>query len=416
MPGFIHAAARVAAAGTLAVLLCGSAPVGSAVARQAAMAVASADPVSLYEQPGWDAPALLALAPGDPVEIAGDPVTGSDGGEWLPVVAGGAYGFLPSWAVGAAWEEGAATGGVDAAQPATDDPPDQAPAGEPAAAPAQVGSASYALFASEAVNLRAAPSPGAEVLAVLPGATQVEISGDAVDGFLPVSAGGVAGWVAMEYLADVPPAAAPPAGGIAQETAVTAPEEPAAAPGERRGGRARAGRDGAAASGERLASTIAFPFRGGTWQVIQGYNGGTHTNRSEFARYKYAIDWERVDGETAGAPVYAPVSGTVAWTDPGSGGMMIDTGSGWGIVLFHVIYDGGMSAGAVVEQGQRIGRICGPSDLGYMNGAHVETDVWRLNADGSHDSVPFTGEFTIGGYDFPDVGGSNQHMSVQVEG
>ena len=41
----------------------------------------------------------------------------------------------------------------------------------------------------------------------------------------------------------------------------------------------------------REASTgIAWPIAGGEWKVVQGYNTGTHTNRSGIAQYKYSLD------------------------------------------------------------------------------------------------------------------------------
>lgn len=401
------------------------------------MAVASADPIQLRDQPGWESAALLDLMPGASLEVSGAAQIAPDGAEWVPVVADGVFGFLPSWAVGEAWTGAATDGEIAAEQPAAETAADAAPTESIEAAPADVGAPAMTdpgeapadaepvadpapvatLYVSEDVNLRAGPQPDAEVLSVLPAATAVNVSGEAVDGYVPVSGGGIDGWIASEYLAGAAPAPEA-AAADAEGGAVAAPEPapdavPAAASELAAKGRPGDGKDDRSGA-EKPASVIAFPFRGGTWQVIQGYNGGTHTNRSDFAKYKYAIDWARVDGDTAGAPIYAPVGGSIGWTDPGSGGLMIDTGAGWGIVLFHVVPDRGIGAGGMVEQGERIGRICAPGDPGYMNADHVETDVWILNGDGSHDSIPFTGEFTIGGYDFPDVGGNNQHMNFKV--
>jgi murein DD-endopeptidase MepM/ murein hydrolase activator NlpD len=155
-----------------------------------------------------------------------------------------------------------------------------------------------------------------------------------------------------------------------------------------------------------------WPFAGGEWEVVQGYNGATHNNRGGFAQYHYALDWARVDGDTAGQPVYAPVSGTIQWADRGSGGLMIDAGNGYGVAVLHVTVEG-VSRGDRVERGQRIGTISGPGGDGYMSMAHIEINAWRLNGNG-HESVPFVGQNAIAGQEFPDVGGGNQHMGARV--
>src|SRR5690606_5907610 len=90
-----------------------------------------------------------------------------------------------------------------------------------------------------------------------------------------------------------------------------------------------------AAAPSNQSTGIIWPFAGGEWKVVQGYNNGTHTNRGGFAQYKYSLDWARTDGKTAGEPVYAPVSGAIQWTDRGSGGILIDAGNGYGVALFH---------------------------------------------------------------------------------
>jgi hypothetical protein len=147
--------------------------------------------------------------------------------------------------------------------------------------------------------------------------------------------------------------------------------------------------------------------------VVQGYNNGTHTNRSGFAQYKYSLDWARVDGDTAGQPVSAPVSGTVRWTDRGSGGMLIDAGNGYGVAVFHVTIDRGLGRGDRVERGQSIGTISGPGGEGYMSIAHIDITAWRLTNNG-HEAVPFEGPNAIAGMEFPDTGGTNQHMGARV--
>ena len=68
---------------------------------------------------------------------------------------------------------------------------------------------------------------------------------------------------------------------------------------------------------------------------------------------------------------------------------------------------------SAVEQGQRIGTISGPGGDGYMSMAHIDITVWRLSGRG-HESVPFIGPNAIGGREFLDSGGANQHMGATV--
>jgi murein DD-endopeptidase MepM/ murein hydrolase activator NlpD len=158
---------------------------------------------------------------------------------------------------------------------------------------------------------------------------------------------------------------------------------------------------------------IIWPMSGGEWKVVQGYNNGTHTNRSGFATYKYSLDWARAEGKTEGQPIYAPVSGTIEWTDGSSGGILINAGNGYGVALFHVVLNRA-GRGDSVTQGEQIGVVAGPGDPGYMNMTHFEIACWKLKANGNHESVPFDGHNSIAGQAFPDTGGTNQYMDARV--
>jgi murein DD-endopeptidase MepM/ murein hydrolase activator NlpD len=242
---------------------------------------------------------------------------------------------------------------------------------------------------------------------VLPPGTALSIDGPAENGFVPVTGNGTSGWVAAQLVGEGAAAAAPetapdanaPPGDVPTPVPTTAPLPTSPEPD------LEAGRD--------ESTGIAWPMAGGEWKVVQGYNTGTHTNRSDFAQYKYSLDWARVEGDTAGEPVFAPVSGTVQWVDRGSGGMLVDAGNGYGVAVFHVTLDGDLTRGATVERGQRIGTISGPGGDGFMSMAHIDITVWRLSGRG-HDSVPFIGPNAIAGHEFPDTGGANQHMGATV--
>jgi uncharacterized protein YraI len=475
------AACRRGLAWLVAVVLC----LGPALAGVGAQDAAGGGPASiasggesvlLRDQPGYEAASLAELSDGSALEVTGDVVMAADGTAWVPVVAAGQSGYVPAGYVGAASTAPAPPADAAAA------PASSAAAPEPVvAAPAGV-----AATTTTDANLRTAPSTDADVVLVLPPGTPLSVTGELENGFVPVTANGSTGWVAVDLITEgSPPTAAPvaaptdantpfdatamtdldlraapdpssavlatvPAGSAmrttggpqngyfpvehagqigwvdgtalsipgAETTAVTPPTvdvttpapaplpDPVTATGET-----------APAEAERRArgesTGIVWPFAGGEWEVVQGYNNGTHTNRSGFAQYKYSLDWARVDGDTAGQPVSAPVSGTVRWTDRGSGGMLIDAGNGYGVAVFHVTIDRGLGRGDRVERGQSIGTISGPGGEGYMSIAHIDITAWRLTNNG-HEAVPFEGLNAIAGMEFPDTGGTNQHMGARV--
>jgi hypothetical protein len=383
-----------------------------------AVIASAGEPVLLRQQPGYDAAVLATLGDGNALEVAGGPVTAADGTAWLPVVAGGQSGYVPAGYVPSAPAAVAPAAAPESVPAAVPEPPAEpvaassmtsesalAPASNPAV-PAPVPSGAAATTTD--ANLRSAPSVDAAVLTVLLPGTSLSIDGQVENGYVPVTGNGASGWVARELIADgsslsIPSgetastALVPVDGSITAPAESPAPASPATAP---------------AASSE--STGISWPFAGGEWEVVQGYNTGTHTNRSGFAQYKYSLDWARVDGDTAGQPVFAPVSGTVQWVDRGSGGMLVDAGNGYGVAVFHVTLDRDLARGGTVERGQRIGTISGPGGDGYMSMAHIDITVWSLAGRG-HDAVPFTGENAIAGQEFPDIGGANQHMGVTIE-
>jgi uncharacterized protein YraI len=352
--------------------------------------------VLLRGNPGYDASVLTTLGDGSALDVAGSPVTAADGSTWLPVVANGQSGYVPA--------------GYVATAPATDAAPTDGPPVSDADAADPIPVSVSATTTD--TNLRADPSANAAVLEVLPPGTTLSVNGAQENGFVPVTVNGSSGWVAVELLAQgTEPAtvetdgttASEPAPLVATDDGAAAEAAPFAAPAPN-----------SSTNKDRRDSTgIVWPFSGGQWEVVQGYNNGTHTNRSDFAQYKYAMDWARSDGNTAGQSIYAPLSGTIQWIDRGSGGILVDAGNGYGVALFHVTYVRGLAGGDQVERGQRIGQISGPGGDGYESMAHVEIDSWRLNGNG-HESVPFDGPNAIAGQEFPDTGGTDQYMGATV--
>jgi len=257
-----------------------------------------------------------------------------------------------------------------------------APTPSPSPSPAP-GPVTGTAVVTTALNLRAGPSTGDAVLAVMPAGVSVGITGGAQNGFYPVSYNGTAGWAFGTYLAlGGAPAPSP------------TPSTPPTAGG----------------------SGITWPFGSGPWYISQGYNGSSHYNSGSSYQYYYSFDLARDDGATAGQAVLSPVSGTVRWTEYGSGGISIDLGNGYAVAFFHVTMDPSIVAGARVSQGQYMGFVSGPGGPGYVGFAHIHLTVWQTSDGGnwSRIAVPFTGANAIAGQSFPDTSGFNQHRGFRI--
>jgi uncharacterized protein YgiM (DUF1202 family) len=456
----LHPVRRLLVGAVVVALTCGPLSLDVAAQDAAPIIASGGEIVLLRDAPGWDAAAVSELADGSALQITGDAVSAPDGSLWSPVSANGVTGYVPAGYVGAGSAEAVP---VEAAPLETDDawapetvemasdpavadvapveaaPAEAAPvvsqdpvvAQDPIMAPVATGAATVT-----DANLRTAPSADASIMQVLPPGTPLTVDGAAQNGFVPVSGGGTSGWIAQELLAQqaepvaldptlavpdasVDPANADPAlAAPATESATVTEPPPLVAPDATTATMAEpAPAENVPAPPPVIASEtstgIIWPMSGGEWKVVQGYNNGTHTNRSNFATYKYSLDWARVDGKTEGQPIYAPVSGTIEWTDGSSGGLLINAGNGYGVALFHVVLNRS-GRGDSVTQGEQIGVVAGPGDPGYMSMTHFEIAVWKLKGNGGHESVPFDGPNTIAGQAFPDTGGTNQYMDARV--
>jgi uncharacterized protein YgiM (DUF1202 family) len=297
-----------------------------------------------------------------------------------------------------------------------------------------------------ALNLRSGPSTSNSVLLVMPNGAEVGVTGSAQNGFLPVRYNGTDGYAYVQFLSETEPGADPDPG--VEETRYTTaslnlrsgagtsfgvlrviPNGAAVTitGGEQNGyvpvrydgttGYAAASYLTATDPGEapdpgsgNTGGLIVWPVKGGTWEIIQGYNGGTHQNRSETASYLYSLDIQKTEGAgaTAGTAVYAPASGTVLWTN---GGLLIGMGNGYGIAMFHITIDGSIGSGTQVTQGQYVGFISGPGGVGYQVTPHIDLTLWRLpNGGGSpRISTPYTGQFAISGLELPVTGAWNTY-------
>jgi uncharacterized protein YgiM (DUF1202 family) len=311
------------------------------------------DVLNLRDGPSTAGDVLRVLPPGAPVTITGEAADG-----FVPVMYNGTTG----WVDGQYLDTGVASAAQQVEAPAS--------ASEPGAGPATT---------TDSVNLRSGPSAGASVDVVLPTGAAVETTGPPQAGFYPVSAGDQTGWVSGDYLrfgdGATPVTDASPAGG----------------------------------------SGIIWPVSGGDWTIMQGYNGSSHQNQDGLWQYYYSLDLARVDGDTAGQAVRSPVSGTVRWLDPSTGGMSIDIGDGHAVAFFHVTVDPSFTAGDPITQGQAVGTISGPGGPGYAGVAHIHLTLWETTDGGnwSRSAAPFAGPYAISGQAFPDTGGGNQYEGTE---
>jgi uncharacterized protein YgiM (DUF1202 family) len=218
-------------------------------------------------------------------------------------------------------------------------------------------------YTTSSLNLRSGPSTSDRVLLVMPSGAEVTLTGADRNGFLGVNFNGTRGWASSQYISTT-------------------------APGGSNGG------GGGSAS-------IIWPFEsGGSWSLIQGYNGGTHNG----SQNRYAFDIAKVGGGTAGSAILSPVSGTVLWNDPSSGGIAIDIGDGYTVCMFHVTFSSDLGRGDSVSQGQWLGTISAPGGPGYQVTPHVHLVIWASG----RVSVPFSDGFAISGQSFP--GGSQYNL------
>jgi len=304
-----------------------------------------------------------------------------------------------------------------------------------------------------ALNLRSGPSTSNTVLLVMPNGAQVGVTGSPQGGFTPVRYNGINGWAYSQYLSSTAPGATAtaPSGTVIETRYTTAglnmrtgagttfsiilviPNGAAVGiTGSQTNGFFPVRYNGtngyasatylsttAPGSGATATATpgsgntgggIVWPIDGSTWEITQGYNGSSHVNSGSLSQYLYSFDLAREDRSTAGQSVYSPVSGTVRWTERASGGITIDMGNGYAVAMFHVTVDRGWVAGDTISQGQFVGTISGPGGEGFVQFSHLHLTVWATTDGGnfSRQAVPFTGQNSISGQSFPDVGGTQQ--------
>jgi uncharacterized protein YgiM (DUF1202 family) len=345
----------------------------------------ASDVANLRAAPSESSEVLRVLPLGGPVTITGAPSEG-----WTPVWYNGTVGYISADLLSAfTTAPSTAAAPASLAQEAT-----PLAAADPAA---ESGAGELAATTLRNVNLRGGPAMTAPIMGTIPPGTSLTALAGPDQGFYQVQYGEQVGWIAAEYL----------------QVSATYLQRDNGNDGNRQEGKV----EGSAPAGkvELGAGGIIWPVSGGQWTIMQGYHGSSHQNQDSLWQYEYSLDLARVDGNTAGQPVYSPVNGVVRWTDPSTGGISIDIGNGHAVAMFHVTFMGGLDAGTPVQQGQHLGEISGPGGPGYMGTPHLHFTLWASSDNGNWDrqAVPFTGQYAISGMDFPDTGGGNAHRGVQ---
>lgn len=144
---------------------------------------------------------------------------------------------------------------------------------------------------------------------------------------------------------------------------------------------------------------------GDDWKIIQGYACGTHN-----AWDRYSVDLAQVNGPTYDAPVRAAASGEI-WAWQGSSGTIIlNHGGGFFTMYTHMARAVDTHRGRYYQAGETLGFA---GDRGSPGVPHLHFTAFTANRDGwsGKQSVPLR---FAEGFDFPEVGGCNQHGGAVV--
>jgi hypothetical protein len=146
------------------------------------------------------------------------------------------------------------------------------------------------------------------------------------------------------------------------------------------------------------ATGLLFPAPMGTqWEVLAGYNTATHVDIDP-----YALDLWRVDRQTGGTPLLAPISGTIGFVS--SSCVSIRT-SDVNVMMCHVFAEPGLARGQKVLLGQRIGAVAPDGQAGNNGVAHIHLQINYSDGRGygNGSPVPFDGPYALEGQSLPAI-------------
>jgi hypothetical protein len=136
--------------------------------------------------------------------------------------------------------------------------------------------------------------------------------------------------------------------------------------------------------------------------VLQGYNTPSHTGVDP-----HAIDLVRVDADSSGTPILAPVDGLIAFRSADC--IAIRDGSGLYILLCHVWPTANLSLGDRVVRGDEIAIVKPPGPDEFWR-AHIHLAVHRtLIRNSVADTIPLSGRYALEGRDLVDTTDSDAY-------
>ncbi len=144
--------------------------------------------------------------------------------------------------------------------------------------------------------------------------------------------------------------------------------------------------------------------RGETWQVIQGYNCGTHDGWG-----RLSFDIVNSDGRTRGAPVYAAADGTIFYWGANSGTLILHHGDGYYTMYTHMQSHIAAPTGTWVARGTQVGTVGSVSPTPTI--PHLHFTFFRGDGPYAYNRRPLPLAFAEG-YDFPDEGTCNDHAGA----
>jgi hypothetical protein len=129
------------------------------------------------------------------------------------------------------------------------------------------------------------------------------------------------------------------------------------------------------------------------------------------------LDLVRDDGEQAGQPVLAPVSGKIVWVDAEHGMLSISLGGNHYITVAHMDFAQSFKSGDKVKQGQVLGTVAQNGQNGNNGLAHIHITLYDADSPSAdwtkRKAVPFSNDFAIDGYSFSPDGSWNQFTGTK---
>lgn len=144
---------------------------------------------------------------------------------------------------------------------------------------------------------------------------------------------------------------------------------------------------------------------GSTWTVLQGYNTPSHTGVDP-----YAIDLVRIDADSAGTPILAPLDGVIAFRSEDC--LAIRDNYIRYILLCHVLPVADLDVDDRVQRGDEIAIVKPPGPNEFWR-AHVHLAVHRtLVRTSLADTVPFSGRYALEGRDLIATSANNAYAKL----